>query len=109
MPNRRSLAAIRFPDDGAIYSSGSSLTLRGLGYDAEDGTLPTIVLSWTLTTQGGLGYGNNLKLAGLADGQYTLSLTVTDADDQTSSTSVTFQIIQIRDTDAVYLPTIIKP
>jgi outer membrane protein assembly factor BamB len=106
LPNRTPIAVIRFPDEAAVYPCGSNLTLKGVGYDPEDGYLPTDRLSWTLSGQGSPGPGNNLVLSGLADGEYTLTLTVADADAQHGTDAITFRIGPPRD---VYLPTILKP
>ena len=91
IPNRLPHAAIYFPDDGGEYASGSSLTLRGAVYDPEDGYLPTGVMSWTLSGAP-VGYGNNIPLAGLEDGVYTLTLSAGDDDAQIGETTISFMI-----------------
>ncbi len=94
LPDRSPLAAIIFPDDGGVYSSTSILTLQGVVYDPEEGTLPAGVMSWTLSGTGPVGLGDKITLSGLASGTYTLTLTAVDSNDQAGSASVVFTIVE---------------
>ena len=74
-------------------------------YDPEDGCLPANTVSWTLSGHGSLGTGDNIVLAGLSDGTYTLTLSASDSSAQAAEKSITFRIGAV---GPAYLPIVLK-
>lgn len=62
-------------------------------------------MGWTLSGQGSVGTGDIIILSGLADGEYTLTLTATDISAQAGVESITFRVGEVRH---VYLPVILR-
>ena len=89
------------PDIGGITEGErlpytATITLLGLGLDAEDGGVPADKLSWTIsgpTTVSGT--GSQLDLSQLAPGAYTALLTATDSDNQTGAATRHFEVLPI--------------
>jgi hypothetical protein len=76
-------------------------------YDPEDGHLPRDALYWNLFGHGSLGNGEAVSLAGLAGGQYTLTLTASDRSAQVAVKSITVRSGEASDT-GVYLPLVLR-
>lgn len=73
-----------------------TVTLLGLGLDAEDGGVPADKLSWTIsgpTTASGT--GSQLDLSQLLPGAYTATLTATDSDNQTGAATRHFEVLPV--------------
>ncbi len=73
-----------------------TITLLGLGLDAEDGGIPADKLSWAIsgpTTASGT--GTQLDLTRLAPGSYTATLTATDKDNQSGTTTRHFEVLPL--------------
>jgi len=92
MPDRTPNAFIYFPDDGDVYTPGSSITARGGVYDPEDDYLLPDDMNWELSGHGFLGTGESIVLPDLPDGEYTLTLSATDSNAQDGSLSINFTI-----------------
>jgi hypothetical protein len=73
-----------------------TVTLLGLGLDAEDGGVPADKLSWTISgPTTATGAGTQLDLTHLAPGSYTATLTATDSDNQNGSATRHFEVLPI--------------
>ncbi len=87
--NRRPTALIASPAPDQHLPPGQPISVRGLATDPEDGALDPASFHWTLNGQDA-GTGEELLLAGLAPGTYTLNLQVQDSAALTHSTTITF-------------------
>jgi len=85
--NAAPAVTITSPADGAIFTSGSSISFAGSASDAEDGDL-TGSLVWTSSLDGPIGTGGSFS-ATLSDGTHTISAAVTDSGSLTGSASIT--------------------
>ncbi len=89
VPNRAPVPGITSPGEGQAYPAGSSIPLRGMALDAEDGKAE----SFTWEVDGQWVSGDKMgSAAGLAPGAHTVRLTATDADGSASSVDASFQI-----------------
>jgi hypothetical protein len=69
------------PDEPAVIAQSQVLTLRGYGFDAEDGQLPAAALQWQLAGPVTVkATGTKLHFDDLAPGRYMATLDVADAD-----------------------------
>ncbi len=83
------VATILNPANNASFENGETITFEGTGIDSEDGVLLTTSLVWTSTRQGQIGTGTSFSTSTLDGGQHTITLTATDSDNATHSTSIT--------------------
>lgn len=73
-----------------------TVTLLGLGLDAEDGGVPADKLSWTISGPTAVtGSGTQLDLTHLAPGTYVATLTATDKDTQTGTATRNFEVLPV--------------
>jgi len=84
--------AITLPADGQIYAPGDPVTLIGAAWDQEDGTLTGTALLWSDSVSGTVGSGEELVIPQLAEGRHTITLTATDSDGMTGTTSVHIRV-----------------
>ena len=80
-------AVIQRPLDGSSFALDQSITLQGFGSDSEDGTITGAYLTWTSSIDGVLGSGSPLSVT-LSKGTHTITLSVTDDNNETSEKSV---------------------
>ncbi len=74
--NHPPLTTILTPTEG--FSTTGTLVLQGAAYDAEDGPLTGVSLTWTSDRDGVLGTGESLEAVALSGGAHTLTLRATD-------------------------------
>ena len=86
-----SLATIDSPPANYAQAGAAPLYLSGSVYDTDDGSLTGAALKWTSDIQGALGTGSPLSAA-LQPGTHVITLTGTDSDGNTASTSVSVLI-----------------
>jgi hypothetical protein len=78
---------ITLPLDGASVPVNVPVMLTGSAFDWEDGMLPGDSFTWRSDQAGNLGTGNQI-LTKLSQGWHTITLTVSDSDRMTASTSI---------------------
>ncbi len=78
--------SISSPSNGASFDSGALISFAGSASDTEDGDL-TASLVWTSNLDGQIGTGGSFS-ATLSDGAHTITASVTDSGNNTSSDSI---------------------
>jgi hypothetical protein len=78
---------ITLPMDGSSVPPNMPVMLTGYAIDWEDGMLPGDTFTWSSDQGGNLGTGNQI-LANLSQGWHAITLTVSDSDGMTASTSI---------------------
>jgi subtilisin len=84
------IVTITSPSDGASFDSGTNISFVGSSTDTEDGNL-TSSLVWTSDLDGQIGTGGSFS-AMLNDGPHSITASVTDSGDQTSTASITITV-----------------
>jgi hypothetical protein len=85
------IAVINHPGDGETRSATSDISFVGTGRDHEGGTLTGSALVWTSSLDGQFGTGGNVT-ARLSPGNSVVTLTATDTNGNTGSTSISLTI-----------------
>ncbi len=80
------------PVEGQTIFNGTSVTLEADASDPEDGEMPDDVIHWESDTSGPLGDGKSLGVT-LPIGNHTLTVTVTDRDENSTSHSVNIIVV----------------
>ena len=81
------LPVIVGPADGSFSTTGLPLVLTGFASDPEDGPLAEAALVWSSDRDGAIGIGDTLTTGEISCGRHTITLTATDSDTMTASTS----------------------
>ncbi len=81
-----SLVQINSPTPNFSQPAANPLILMGTAFDTDDGVLTGAALSWSSNLQGNLGTGSQLSVS-LQPGVHTITLTATDSDNNSISTS----------------------
>lgn len=84
-------AQINHPGDGETRPAAAAIPFVGVGRDLEDGSLSGSSLIWTSDLSGMFGEGEMFNVP-LTAGMHTITLTVTDSDGNTDSTSIALTI-----------------
>ena len=89
--NRAPTVEIIAPHENVWFSADSTIPLRAIARDIEDGTLSGSALAWTV---GGVSYGTGSEqnVAGLRPGDYTVEVTATDSQGDQDSAQTTLHI-----------------
>ncbi|HJU03675.1 MAG TPA: hypothetical protein VJ692_00885, partial [Nitrospiraceae bacterium] len=75
---------------------GTMAELHGVALDAEDGSIPSSELTWSLSGPTSISVrGTSLSLQDLAPGKYTATLTATDSDKQLGTAMRKFEILPL--------------
>jgi chitinase len=85
------IAVINHPGDGETRSATSDIAFVGTGRDHEGGTLTGSALVWTSSLDGQFGTGGSIT-ARLSPGNSVVTLTATDTNGNTGSTSISLTI-----------------
>ncbi len=86
-------AEIDSPEANATFAAGANVTLQGVGLDDQDGDITSDQqLAWSSDIQGALGNGEVLNLNNLKVGKHTITLTVTNSQKLTGTTTVAVTI-----------------
>jgi chitinase len=86
------IADILHPGDGETRDVGSDIPFIGGGTDAEDGQLPGGSLVWSSDLEGPIGTGENFTAQLTQVGTHTITLTVTDSDDNVGTETITLNM-----------------
>lgn len=100
--NQPPTAEILDPEDGAAFAEDETITFRGEASDPEDGDLPVASLVWESDRDGQLGNGATVE-ATLSAGSHVVSFTATDDDGASDADTVTVEIEDLPDLEAVAL------
>ncbi len=96
------------PASGATYVVSQTVTLEGEGFDVEDNILADPQLSWTSSLQGSLGTGGMLQTTDLVTGTHVITLTVTDSQANTATSTTTVIVTGEQSPSVVYLPLVMR-
>jgi hypothetical protein len=88
LPRKSPQAHIVEPKSGGEFGWGSTVVLRGMSLDAEDGLLGDEAYTWTSNLSGTLGTGGELWVSDLPTGTHRITLTVTDSDGDTGTDEI---------------------
>ncbi|MFN8535135.1 MAG: DNRLRE domain-containing protein [Dehalococcoidia bacterium] len=80
---------IAAPTNGQAFATGITITLAAAAYDAEDGFVPDVKLSWSSSKDGPLGQGGLLSTSTLSAGVHRITVTATDSTGLTGQAEVT--------------------
>ena len=85
---------IQKPESGVVFAEAQGFLLEATGYDREDDELPSEAINWLSSIDGNLGTGWYLVLsaADLPLGTHTITLSVADSDQMTSTESIEITI-----------------
>ncbi|MCB8946138.1 MAG: hypothetical protein H6658_20525 [Ardenticatenaceae bacterium] len=99
--NRPPMVAVSSPQPEQSFPAGQPIRLQGWGMDVEDGVLEDVALNWKMDGVT-VGVGEEMTLAGLASGEYTVDLVGEDMEGAETWTSVTFTVqpLIVPDNDA---------
>ncbi|MEM7415747.1 MAG: hypothetical protein AAF389_09650 [Gemmatimonadota bacterium] len=86
------VATITSPTSGASVSEGTTITLEGSAADPQDGALGSAALAWSSSIDGDLGTGTSVEISAPSLGVHTITLTATDIDGNTGSTSIAVSV-----------------
>ena len=92
VPEKEPSAYIESPVDLGSYNL-DTVTLKGYGFDLEDGTLSESELTWISDIDGYLGSGSRIEGLGLSPGGHTITLSVVDSDGNRDETSVDITVV----------------
>jgi hypothetical protein len=82
--------------EGQRIGYGEPATLSGMVVDAEDGSLASEALNWSIAgPSASIGNGNQLSLDNLTPGAYAATLTGTDSNGQTGSATRNFEVLPL--------------
>ncbi len=91
--NQPPSAAIDAPATGVEVIAGEDVTLQGRGTDPEEGSLDDAMLRWSSSVAGELGTGATLIIRPTQTGQQVITLSVTDAQGERDTASITIQVV----------------
>jgi len=82
---------ITAPFEGASFMSGDEVTFIGTANDAEDGDI-SANLTWESSNDGPIGSGSTVATSTLSVGTHTITASVTDADSNTGTDSISIHV-----------------
>jgi K+/H+ antiporter YhaU regulatory subunit KhtT len=85
-------AYLTSPANDAAFNSGDTVTFIGDGFDYEDSVLTGSSLVWTSSIDGQIGTGDTVVTTSLSVGAHTVTLTATDSEGLTDTSSISLRI-----------------
>lgn len=85
--------SILTPESGSAIPVGAPAGFEGDAFDAEDGEIPPEQLMWSSDIDGMLGTGESISTTQLSAGTHTITLSATDSEENTGTTSVSFIVV----------------
>ena len=76
--NRAPQVTITSPVESTVFNSGMAIYLSAVALDPEEGTLTGMALSWSDSVDGFLGWGNELFVSTLSEGDHRLKVIAVD-------------------------------
>ena len=101
---KKPLISIIHPEDNSSYLAGRYITLRGIGYDLEDGVLEMSKMCWSSNLDGVLGCGETLTTL-LTVGEHEISLQAEDSDGNLAYANVSIDLIDCYELNTYTTPT----
>lgn len=95
---------INTPPDGSIYEIGTAVTLSATVIDEEDGVLGGASLVWSSSLDGALGTGTSVANVILSKGSHVITLSATDSEGITATSSITIHIGNTPPTSTIISP-----
>ena len=92
--NTAPVAEITSPSDGSSYTEGTSITFKGTGTDAEDGSLSGRSLVWTSDKDGQIGTGTSVTISSLSINTHKITLTVTNSNGNTAKDKINIEVTE---------------
>lgn len=83
---------ITAPLDGATFTHGGAVILRGTSTDSSEGMLGDSQVTWSSSLDGSLGTGHQLTVATLSQGTHTITFRGTDSQGASSEDTITLTI-----------------
>lgn len=84
---------ITAPASGLSFSLGANITFTGTATDAEDGTISNGIV-WSSNLDGSLGTGASIAVNWLRSGTHTITATITDSEQGTTTRTTTLTVTQ---------------
>ncbi len=91
--------SILLPEDSSKFFLNKMVIFKGIGDDAEDGSLPESAFSWSSDIEGNLAEGDHISIDSLSPGKHVITLSAVDTDGNTVTTSITLFVSSVEDTD----------
>jgi hypothetical protein len=95
VPKKLPVGEIISPIEGSQIAFGVPIYFEGLGSDIDDGVLNGTALVWQSNVDGFIGNGDEFSVSDLSEGTHTVTLEVTDSDNNQSSDAITISIVHI--------------
>ena len=93
VPNHEPTVEIVEPESGVTVAISQTLTLRGMAYDADTGSMPREQLAWVSSLDGMLDSGDGLSTAALTAGAHTITFRADDGDGGVAEDSVDVTVV----------------
>jgi hypothetical protein len=93
VPNHDPLVEMQSPAGETTVAQGQTVNLQALAYDADEGTMPDEMLSWTSSLDGALGDGNQVSVVDLSIGTHTITFKADDGQGGVKSEQVQITVV----------------
>lgn len=82
------------PDDGDVFEVGMNIVFSAQVRDLEDGALPALSITWSVTGVGVLGHGETLNYSALPIGIHEINVTAIDGDGLSDTSSIMIEVTE---------------
>lgn len=90
--NQAPSVTISAPNAGTEFTGDETITFEGAADDPEDDSLTGDMLTWTSSTDGDFGNGEQVETSSLSAAQHTITLTATDSDGASAEDSISIVV-----------------